>query len=414
MKLILLAIVLVYITICLLRAKLDKKFVVSNKFFYTVLGIGVTLISIIGSMYIGYNNFGDPERLKKYWVQSHLLLVIGSACMYSILVSTIFNLDSMKKNIIKILVTLVTFPIIIFMSSTGLLLAIEGNISNLLIVAILLIIALTLLLLSYKIANEKIKLILYSLGTICIIAFCVFLSDLFFQNKYVLNIKEFLSNHNILQYGLDSVIGEGNWEISNLRKGEIDYSSFGEGNLDCTGLEINYFDGTEMKNIRREVKDDEIKYVPLFIQSEKIEEVLSPNMRLYYKETIKSKLIETFVQFRTINLTVSNFSLSNFLDIMADDVYVEYINMTSDEVRQIVGDKVEIRQLNIVPDVSNVNLDIAKKTLEDNGIMYTISEEFSNIYPKGYVIWTIPHKGAVISPDETISVLVSSGPEKYY
>jgi len=64
----------------------------------------------------------------------------------------------------------------------------------------------------------------------------------------------------------------------------------------------------------------------------------------------------------------------------------------------------------VIPDVKNFTLEAAKKALDDEGLLYLVTEEPSDEVPVGYVVRTAPEGQRTVSASSIISLYVSSGP----
>lgn len=340
-------VMLVFTIICLLRAKFGKKYVPS-KFFYTLLIAGETIISIIGSMYVGYSNFGDSELIKIN--STSVLLPIMIAFVYAILVGIIFNLNTIKSNIIKIFITFLTFPFIILMSSFGLFLSMIENVNNLLVAIILLVISVSLFVVRrYSIFNKNLKTVIYFIIVTCMTFSFVFFSNLIFAYKYIASEKEVQNVKNILQDNLNVIIGENKWEIIKLRKGNPPESIMGLPSGDLL-LTINYAKENGVNDIeyKIDITSEYIKYVPLGIVLRKANEALPKETSMYFNSPPSEEQIqEIFNEMQKINLTILNFSLDKFLNIVSNDIYIECSELSIEEVRKVVGSQIEIRPYEI-------------------------------------------------------------------
>jgi len=117
---IIVSVIVIWLIICLLRAKFDKKFIFSTKLFYILLFGGVVLIGTILGMIIGFISMsGSVSNGNLIFVQNEITMSWFVIVIYALVLSLIFNLNTLKNNIVKIIMTLLAIAFGGFCISIG-------------------------------------------------------------------------------------------------------------------------------------------------------------------------------------------------------------------------------------------------------------------------------------------------------
>lgn len=328
----LILILIVWGIICLLRAKFDKKFVFSSKIFYILLISGIILFSIISGMYIGYvKNYGSSYFWSKLYVENSIIVAVFNVFIYALLLAIIFNLNSIKKNIIKLLIVILLFPVIMQLMSVGLVFSVLGNVSNILILSVLLIITAVFIFLRLKVYKDKNvyqKLAMEIATCILLILTVIFAVDLCMQKLFVFSDDEIEQFESELKKDFDIAFGDSNWEIESYRKTIMQ---------DLEAVEISYKGsngvGSEAILFNRDERDVLVANILLNMANE---EIFTSLIKVKYDE------YPTIEEINNSNVSVANFVLEKFVEL--EDVYVEYRadEYTVDEVKEIVGENAKL------------------------------------------------------------------------